>query len=91
MREEQAKEPALKQLGNWLLNREEPSAEERMVASPEEKFCENRDLFLISKGIIYKKGEGDRDLLVVPKSLINEAISLCHDLPTAGHPGKNSN
>ena len=31
--------------------------------------------------------ETDRTLLVVPPSLRNEILELCHDIPAAGHQG----
>ena len=37
--------------------------------------------------MVFRKGEAERDLLVVHRSLIQEVLNLCHNIPSAAHQG----
>jgi len=88
VRQEQEKDSQLKFLMAWWSNGENPEKGELALADPATKFFwENRNLFFLSRGILFKKGEEDRDLLVVPRSLQREAVGMCHDIPSSGHQG----
>ena len=84
----QKEDSSLKFLYNWLENQEEPLAEEVKISSSEVKhYWVNKNLFFLSQGIIYRKDDGDKDLLVVPEKMKMKVLTAHHDIPTAAHQG----
>jgi hypothetical protein len=45
------------------------------------------EYFTNLEGVMYKRWQGKQPMLVVPRSLIREVISLNHDSIYAAHPG----
>ena len=88
IKEGQATDVGLGFIRRWLDQRIEPSEAELSLASPESKFYWiNKELFFMEEGVIFRKGEGEKDLLVIPKSLKQEVLKGCHDIPSAAHQG----
>ena len=84
---EQEKDEQLIHLRHWLTTGQEPSEGTIMLWGPiQKKLWINRDLFRIDGGTLWKKTE-DKDLLVVPRALQTQVMTLNHDLPSAGHAG----
>ena len=87
-REEQEKDGQLAHLRNWLTSQEEPQEGTIMLWGPVEKnLWLNRELFVLEDGILWKTMD-DKRFLVVPKSLQSKVMEMNHDIPTAGHAGK---
>ncbi|GFR82442.1 Pol polyprotein [Elysia marginata] len=86
---EQSKAPELVFLRNWLIHKTSPSEGELFLSPPEIKyFWINRDNFrLRDKMIIHHDTVSGRNQIVVPTSLKEEVMQLCHNLPSAGHQG----
>ena len=88
VRDEQARDEHLAHLRQWLIHEEEPDEGTRMLWGPAQKYMwNNRQLFHLTDGIVCKRLD-DRDVLVVPRSLREEVMKSHHDLPLAGHPGR---
>jgi hypothetical protein len=65
--------------------------EEKLFISSKaaKKIWLNKDMFFLDgKGILRNipKKQGD-NRLVVPRKLVQEVLSMCHDLPASGHQG----
>ena len=89
VRVEQEADPTLKALSKWLKDQQEPDEATIMLWGPEEKFLWiNRTQFTRVEGAICKNGEDQGLLLLVPRSLREEVMYAGHDLPAAGHPGR---
>ena len=88
---------AQKQDGNlehqreYLVSGAVPSAEELFGCNPEVKcYHLERDCFRLDhSGVIWRQiaDPGDSECVLVPNTLRNEVMSLCHDVPSAGHQG----
>ena len=86
MKTSQETDNKLRFLWGWLKRGETPDPATLMLAGIEEKFYwTNKELFVLHDGIIYKND--DTRLLVIPESLKNEVLYLCHDIPSAAHQG----
>ncbi|KAK3084013.1 hypothetical protein FSP39_006719 [Pinctada imbricata] len=90
VKEYQRNDRDLKFILNWLTNQEEPS--DIFLSNPAAKnYWVNRELyFLCEDGILWKKDPIDDSikLPVVPTTLREEILKLCHDLPSSGHQGQ---
>jgi hypothetical protein len=73
----------------WLEGRMTPETSELFRASPAAKFYWlNKEQFLLLDDVMYQHDrESDDVRLVMPKSLREEAMALCHSLPSSGHQG----
>ena len=87
----QHNDPDLKDVIDWLANDEEPSQEELAIASRAVKHLwQCRTQLHLQNGVLYYHWIGDpKDgyRLVVPHSLKDEVLKLCHDHKLASHPG----
>ena len=76
----------------WLTTKEKPSDSELFLSNPAAKnYWINKELFfLCDDGVLWKKNpENDViRLLVIPTTLKEEIIGLCHNLPSSGHQGQ---
>ena len=76
---------------DWLIHNAEPSAAELALSSPSVKhYWAMRQQLRLVEGVLYFYWEDlfePRFLLVIPESLIEEALALCHDNSMAGHYG----
>ena len=84
---EQEADADLSFLRHWLMYKKEPIPLELSLANETAKYYYvHRDLFLLKDGVIYmRKKFGDR--LVIPQAMKAHILSICHDIPTAGHFG----
>ena len=91
LKTKQEKDRHLSVILNWLNHNAEPSAAELALSSPSVKhYWAMRQQLRIIEGVLYFYWEDlfePRFLLVVPESMIDEALSLCHDNSMAGHFG----
>ena len=88
MEEAQKEDIALGLLRDWLEKGKKADEFELNLSSEETKFYYgNRDIFFLSQGIIYKK-DPEEDKLVVPRSKKEEVLRACHEIPSAGHQGR---
>ena len=87
--EAQGQDDDLTLLLQWLKSQESPTEKDLSLSSPTTKnYWLNRQLFVVdSDGILWRKIDGDRKVLVVPSKLQTQAIALCHEIPAAGHQG----
>ncbi|VDI27662.1 Hypothetical predicted protein [Mytilus galloprovincialis] len=87
----QSEDPDLLLLLNWLKDQVEPSQNTLFSASPAVKsyWINKEKFFLDDNGILksYPKDEGASVRLVIPSSLKDTVMELCHELPSAGHQG----
>ncbi|CAG2189295.1 unnamed protein product [Mytilus edulis] len=87
----QSEDPDLLVLLNWLKDQVEPSQNTLFSASPAVKsyWINKEKFFLDDNGILksYPKDEGASVRLVIPSSLKDTVMELCHELPSAGHQG----
>ena len=75
---------------SWLQNQEYPSECDLSLSSPAAKnYWINRELYeLDDNGVLWRKPtDQGKATLMVPKSMRNEVLALCHDVPAAGHQG----
>ena len=80
----------LRHLLRFLRTGKSPSQVECHLDPPAcQHYWSHRQLFYLQegKGIFFKTDKG-ADLLVIPRSLSDEVLHLCHDIPTAGHQGR---
>ena len=94
LKEEQQKDPDLKFLTEWFTRKEEPLENILFAASPAAKYYFiKRDLFCLEDGFIWRKPkhENQEKRLVVPESLKELVLNLCHDIPSSGHQGVTKN
>ena len=88
IRQAQERDPELSFLRMWLVDKGEPVQGELKLAGAAAKYYwVNKEMFFLSKNVIYKKGEEERDLLVIPRNLTKEVLRLLHDIPSAAHQG----
>ncbi|KAK3765536.1 hypothetical protein RRG08_052330 [Elysia crispata] len=87
LQSEQATDQVVAPLYNWLKNGISPTQGDIALSSPAAKFLWiNRDMFIIEDGVIYKKEE-EKKLVLVPKVLQDKIMHLCHNIPMSGHQG----
>ncbi|CAG2215849.1 unnamed protein product [Mytilus edulis] len=92
IKKEQEDDPDLKTLINWLHTGESPSEHDLQLESPATNHwwnCTTQLKFV--KGCLFYKWldpAEPRTLLLLPKSLKEEAMQYCHDCKTAGHFGQ---
>ena len=88
LKEEQGKDNSLTPLRDWLTSGEEPSEATIMLWGPAQKFVwTNRQAFKLVQGTICMRKD-DQDTVLVPQAIQAEIIQLHHDLPSAGHQGR---
>ena len=87
--EEQLKDPNLEFILSWLKDGSVPDAGILKLACAEKRFFwTHREFFFLNDGVLFRKGEDLKDLVVVPVSLREEVLKLCHDVASAAHQGK---
>lgn len=85
---EQAKDPDLELLLDWLKTGVEPEQKVLYLGNTATKaYWINREAFEIIQGVIYVLGEDGEKKLVIPASLKEEALRVVHDIPSAAHQG----
>ena len=85
---EQRKDPNLQLLLAWLDKGSVPDEGLLKLASAEKRsYWVFREFFFLANNILYRKGEDDRDRVVVPVSLREEVLQLGHDVASAAHQG----
>ncbi|VDI27329.1 Hypothetical predicted protein [Mytilus galloprovincialis] len=92
LRDYQSKDPDLELILVWFRDKTEPSEATIFRCSPiAKKYWINKDMFYLDdNGILRNLDKKDRTpRLVVPRDLVEQVISLCHDIPAAGHQGMN--
>ena len=90
LREAQSRDIDLCFIIDWLNSSAVPGEAALFSASPAAKsFWLNKESFVLIDGVLYQDEpiSGDKKL-VVPKSLQDLAVQWCHDLPSAGHQGR---
>ena len=88
LREEQVKDDHFKALREWLKTGQEPEQGTQMLWSPAEKYLwVNREQFCLEQDIICMVRD-EEEVVLVPKSLREEVLQLCHNIPSAGHAGR---
>ncbi|CAC5385759.1 unnamed protein product [Mytilus coruscus] len=92
IKKEQEDDPELKTLIHWLNTGEPPSEHELQLESPATKHWWNcRTQLELVKGCLFYKWLDPvepRTLLLLPKSLKEDAMKYCHICKTAGHFGQ---
>jgi hypothetical protein len=88
--EAQRNDPDLKKVIAVLEGAEPPSQGELSLSSPASKFYWlGRASLSLVKGVLHIKEPESGDLrVVVPREFVPKILSLLHDLPLAGHPGR---
>ena len=75
-------------LRDFLLYGTIPSDQDVKFSHPASQFYfNNRNMFTLENGIIFQTEGVDRKLLLVPQSLVEEVLYICHDIPSSGHLG----
>ena len=91
LKDSQEADKDLKTIRTWLRASEPPSTADLSLSSPICKalWSSRPQLTLVKDVLFYTWEEGPltKNKLVVPESLINEILHMCHDVPTAGHLG----
>ena len=90
LREAQRKDEDFQFILEWCKNKNIPSEHELFIASPATKsYWLNKEQFCLIDGVLYQTeaSTGDKKL-VVPKDLRTLAVQWNHDLPSAGHQGR---
>ncbi|CAG2188812.1 unnamed protein product [Mytilus edulis] len=90
LRDYQSKDPDLELILVWFRDKTEPSEATIFRCSPiAKKYWINKDMFYLDDNEILRNlDKKDRTpRLVVPRDLVEQVISLCHDIPAAGHQG----
>jgi hypothetical protein len=87
--DEQMKDPDLKCIISWFLQDYEPSTIELQLSSPAIRYywlCRSQ-LQMQNEALYYYWEDpiSPRLLLVIPNSMKNQALELCHNLPISGH------
>ncbi|CAG2255195.1 tatD [Mytilus edulis] len=88
LRDYQSKDPDLELILVWFRDKTEPSEATIFRCSPiAKKYWINKDMFYLDDNEILRNlDKKDRTpRLVVPRDLVEQVISLCHDIPAAGH------
>ena len=86
----QEMDPNLKMILAWMRTGKVPKEADLFKCNPAQKnMWINKEIFVLKNGVLRMMvpEETDRTLLVVPSSLRNEILELCHDIPAAGHQG----
>ena len=86
----QDQDPDLELILYFLRNKEDPSEDTIFRCGPAaKKYWVNREMFFLDEeGILRNLAKKDgHTRLVVPKNLVEEVLSMCHDLPVMGHQG----
>ena len=72
----------------WLEDGVTPNTGDLKLASAEKRnYWVHREFYFLADNILYRKGEDVRDLVVVPSSMQEEVLRLCHDVASAAHQG----
>jgi hypothetical protein len=98
MKDQQRVDPELAWVVRWREIGEEPTEGELFIGDSRSKYYWiNRKVFVLEKGVLWRKGdEGKSARRVVPKMYREQIVKLCHRLirgpPAAGpsfrpHPG----
>ena len=89
--ERQCSDGAQLYLREWLLHGTMPEESALMLASSEAKcYMLERHRFKIDNdGVVWRLPDekGDPDRLLVPETLRDDVMHMCHDVPSAGHQG----
>ena len=89
VRSQQRSDPNFAFIIAWLENGIVPDEAMVKLAGVEPRFYWNfRHFFFLVDHILYMKGAEDRDVLVVPTSMREEVLRLCHDVASAAHQGQ---
>ena len=84
----QQKDSHLSFLFDFLNSGIEPTEQELKLSHPAQQFYFlNKNLFSLHDGIIFQTIGVQNKLLLIPQSLKNEVLYLCHDIPSSGHLG----
>ena len=87
--EAQKQDGNLEHLREYLVSEAVPSAEELFGCNPAVKcYPLERDCFrLDDSGVIWRQtgDPGDSERVLTPRTLQDEVMRLCHDVPSAGH------
>ena len=88
----QRQDSSLEPIIQWLEENRSPSEAEYLISSPETKHLwTNKNLLTKKDGVLYYRWmnpEGqDKELLVTPAILREQALEFCHDNVLAGHMG----
>ena len=80
-------DPELTWVVRWRETGEEPTEGEVFMGDPRSKYYwVNREVFVLERGILWRKGEeGKSARRVVPKKFTEQVMKLCHDPSLAGH------
>ena len=83
MKKQQRVDPELVWVVRWREAGEEPTEEELFIGDSRCKYYWiNREVFVLEKGILWRKGdEGKSARRVVPKMFRKQIVKLCHDPP----------
>ena len=87
----QSEDPDLRLVLDWLILQSEPAENVKFMSSAAAKFywINKERLCLRDRVLFIKRKDSEEQDLVLPKSLIQVAIQVHHDLPSAGHQGMN--
>jgi hypothetical protein len=90
MKDQQRVDPELAWVVRWRETGEEPTEGELFIGDSGRKYYwVNREVFVLEKGILWRRGgEGKPARRVVPKKFREQVVKLCHDPPpswTSGH------
>ena len=85
---DQAEDPLLKLLWDYLVGAVEPAPEVVALASPSQKFYwVNREQFFVSRGLLFRRTLEYGNQLVVPSVWKDRVLQTYHDSPSAAHQG----
>ncbi len=88
VKQDQEADLDLSLLSRWLRGNVTPPSNELALASPVAKYYWiNKDQYRLKGGVIWKQTVDGKLLLVLPKSMQEEVLRGCHDIPSAGHQG----
>ena len=89
IKDQQRLDPELAWVVRWRETGEEPTEGEVIMGDPRSKYYRvNREVFVLERGILWRKGEeGKSARRVVPKKFREQVMKLCHDPSLAGHQG----
>ena len=92
LKEGQRVDPDLEALIDYLENKEEPSENNLVAASPAAKYYWiNRELFTMEDNLVWRKAkyQNQPKRVVIPRDMQNLVLEMCHDIPAAAHQGVN--
>ena len=94
LRHVQLNDPTVGPVLVWREQKSEPPTQNELQGTGPSvrKLCSHWDSLEVQDGVLYRRWEDDngastRLLLVVPRALVPEVLSTCHNSPTAGHLG----